>query len=36
MTDETVRRVRKKLRDAGSATQIKAVWGFGYKLEAAS
>jgi len=36
VTDETVRRVRKKLRDAGSATQIKAVWGYGYKLEAGS
>ena len=35
VTDETVRRVRRKLRDAGSATSIKAVWGFGYKLEAA-
>ena len=33
VTDETVRRVRKKLRDAGSPTQIKAVWGYGYKLE---
>lgn len=32
VTDETVRRVRKKLRDAGSATSIKAVWGYGYKL----
>ena len=36
VTDETVRRVRKKLRDAGSSTQIKAVWGYGYKLEAGS
>ena len=36
VTDETVRRVRRKLRDAGSATQIKAVWGYGYKLEASS
>ena len=36
VTDETVRRVRKKLRDAGSTTQIKAVWGYGYKLEAGS
>ncbi len=36
VTDETVRRVRRKLRDAGSSTQIKAVWGYGYKLEAAS
>lgn len=34
VTDETVRRVRRKLRDAGSGTQIKAVWGYGYKLEA--
>ncbi len=36
VTDETVRRVRNKLRDAGSSTQIKAVWGYGYKLEAGS
>lgn len=33
VTDETVRRVRKKLRGAGSPTQIKAIWGYGYKLE---
>ena len=33
VTDECVRRVRKKLRDAGSSVAIKAVWGFGYKLE---
>ena len=33
VTDETVRRVRRKLRDAGSRTSIKAVWGYGYKLE---
>lgn len=36
VTDETVRRVRRKLRDAGSTTQVKAVWGYGYKLEAGS
>lgn len=36
VTDETVRRVRRKLRNAGSSTQIKAVWGYGYKLEAGS
>jgi DNA-binding response OmpR family regulator len=36
VTDETVRRVRRKLRDAGSTTQIKAVWGYGYKLESGS
>ena len=35
VTDECVRRVRKKLRDAGSNVAIKAVWGFGYKLEVA-
>ena len=35
VTDETVRRVRRKLRDARSSTQIKAVWGYGYKLESA-
>lgn len=34
VTDETVRRVRRKLRDAGSSTSVKAVWGYGYKLEA--
>ena len=33
VTDETVRRVRSKLRGAGSGTKIKAVWGYGYKLE---
>jgi len=33
VTDECVRRVRKKLRAAGSYVQIKAVWGFGYKLQ---
>lgn len=36
VTDETVRRVRRKLRNVDSSTQIKAVWGYGYKLEAAS
>lgn len=33
VTDETVRRVRSKLRGVGSGTKIKAVWGYGYKLE---
>ncbi len=36
VTDETVRRVRRKLGDAGSNTSVKAVWGFGYKLEASN
>ena len=33
VTDETVRRVRYKLKTAGSKVRISAVWGFGYKLE---
>ena len=36
VTDETVRRVRSKLRGVGSGTKIKAVWGYGYKLEEGS
>lgn len=30
--DETVRRIRKKLSAAKSATTIETVWGYGYKL----
>ena len=33
VTDECVRRVRHKLKAAGSTVQIKAVWGFGYRLQ---
>ena len=33
VTDETVRRVRQKLKAAGSSVKISAVWGYGYKLE---
>ncbi len=33
VTDETVRRIRQKLKDAKSRVKIKAVWGYGYKLE---
>lgn len=32
VTDETVRRVRKKLYQAGSLTQLATVWGYGYRL----
>ncbi|MGT2828471.1 response regulator [Streptococcus hillyeri] len=32
-TDETVRRVRKKLSQAQSNVAISTVWGYGYKLE---
>ncbi len=34
VTDETVRRIRKKLAAVGSNVAITVVWGFGYKLEA--
>ncbi len=33
VTDETVRRIRQKMKKAGSTVQISAVWGYGYKLE---
>jgi DNA-binding response OmpR family regulator len=35
VTDETIRRIRKKLKMAGSTTAISVVWGYGYRLEAA-
>lgn len=33
VTDETVRRIRKKLAAAGSRVLVTVVWGYGYKLE---
>ena len=33
VVDETVRRVRQKMKTAGSKVRISAVWGYGYKLE---
>lgn len=33
VTDETVRRIRRKLKEARSSVKISAVWGYGYKLE---
>lgn len=33
VTDETVRRIRKKMKNAESSVTIGAVWGFGYRLE---
>lgn len=33
VTDETVRRIRQKLKAVGSSVKIAAVWGYGYKLE---
>jgi len=32
-TDDTVKRLRKKLEDAGSSLKIKTVWGYGFKIE---
>lgn len=32
VTDETIRRVRKKMAVSGSLVQIRTEWGFGYRL----
>lgn len=32
VTDDTVKRLRKKLVDAGSAVVIETVWGFGFRI----
>lgn len=32
VTDDTMKRLRKKLKDAGSRVHIKTIWGFGFKL----
>lgn len=36
VTDETIRRVRKKLDQSNSTVSIKTQWGFGYKLNVES
>jgi DNA-binding response OmpR family regulator len=33
-TDDIVKRLRKKLKDAGSQVSIDTVWGFGFRLDA--
>ena len=35
VTDETLRRIRKKLLHAGSTVSVSTIWGFGYKLKGA-
>ena len=35
VTDETLRRIRKKLLQAGSTVSVSTIWGFGYKLKGA-
>ena len=32
VTDDTMKRLRKKLKDAGSRVHIETIWGFGFKL----
>lgn len=32
VTDETIRKIRKKMLASGSAVRIQTIWGFGYKL----
>lgn len=32
-TDDMIKRIRKKLSDAGSILKIDTVWGFGFKIE---
>ena len=34
-TDETLRRIRRKLLQAGSTVSVSTIWGFGYKLKEA-
>lgn len=33
VTDDTVKRIRKKLSDAESSVKIETIWGFGFKLK---
>lgn len=33
VTDETLRRIRRKLSLAGSNVNVRTIWGFGYKVE---
>ena len=35
VTDETLRRIRKKLLQAGSRVSVATIWGFGYRLKEA-
>ena len=35
VTDETLRRIRKKLLQAGSGVSVATIWGFGYRLKGA-
>ena len=35
VTDETLRRIRKKLLQVGSTVSVSTIWGFGYKLKGA-
>jgi DNA-binding response OmpR family regulator len=32
-TDDMIKRVRKKLSDAGSALKVETIWGFGFRIQ---
>ena len=32
-TDDMIKRIRKKLSDAGSTLKIDTVWGFGFQIQ---
>ena len=32
-TDDMIKRIRKKLSDAGSSLKIDTVWGFGFRIQ---
>ena len=32
VTDETLRRIRRKLSVAGSNVSVQTIWGYGYRL----
>ena len=35
VTDETLRRIRRKLSPAGSNVSVETIWGYGYKINVA-
>ncbi|MBR9944646.1 helix-turn-helix domain-containing protein [Clostridiaceae bacterium Marseille-Q3526] len=32
VTDDLVKRLRKKLRERGSTAKIETIWGYGYQI----
>lgn len=33
VTDDTIKRLRKKLKDSGSKVRIETIWGYGFRLK---